>query len=228
MQRKIQFSEGEFYHVYNRGVEKREIFSDNNDRERFLRLLYIANSTESFVFRDIEDKKLHEIDRKKPLIAIGAYCLMPNHFHALVKEIEPGGTSKFMAKTATGYSMYYNKKNNRVGALFQGTFQAQHITRDEHLRYLYAYIHLNPIKASDPRWKEGSVQDTIRAQQFLHMYRYSSYLDYCGVDREEKAILSQEEFPEYFTQPHSFEELMHDFLEYRLLNQENKDKNDNT
>src|SRR3989344_8417316 len=114
MERKIIFSEGEFYHLYNRGVEKRPIFSDRNDRERFLRLLFIANSTEPFDFREIADKKYSEIDRGELLVAIGAYCLMPNHFHLLIREIVPAGISLFMGKLATGYSMYFNKRHGRV------------------------------------------------------------------------------------------------------------------
>ena len=214
MERKIIFSEGEFYHLYNRGVEKRTIFSDNNDRERFLRLLFIANSTEPFVFRDIEDKKFGDIDRGSPIVAIGAYSLMPNHFHILVKEIKKGGISAFMEKLTTGYSMYFNKRNDRVGPLFQGTFKAQHITRDEHLKYLYAYIHLNPVKLIDSRWKENGIRDRTRAKHHLQEYRHSSYLDYCGVDREEGLILAPDEFPRYFSKSYSFNNLINDWLNY--------------
>ena len=214
MERKIVFSEGEFYHLYNRGVEKRTIFSDNNDRERFLKLLFIANSTEPFVFRDVDNKKLSEIDREELLTAIGAYCLMPNHFHILVKEVKKGGVSAFMEKLTTGYSMYFNKRNDRVGPLFQGTFKAQHIVRDEHLKYLYAYIHLNPVKLIDSRWKESGIRDRTHAKHYLQEYRYSSYLDYCGAKREEELILAPDEFPRYFSKSYSFNNLINDWLSY--------------
>ena len=214
MGRKIVFSEGEFYHVYNRGVEKRPIFSDRNDRERFLRLLFIANSTEPFDFREIADKKYSEIDRGELLVAIGAYCLMPNHFHLLIREIVPAGISLFMGKLATGYSMYFNKRHGRVGPLFQGRFKAQHVEKDTHLKYLFAYIHLNPVKIIDPHWKESGIRDKARAKQYLNEYRYSSYPDYNGAEREEKDILTTKEFPAYFVKKHDFADFIHDWMQY--------------
>src|ERR1700683_1654947 len=109
MQRKIVLSQGEYYHVYNRGVEKRNIFRDEHDRRRFLKLLHVANGERPFVFRDIEHKQPEDIDRGKSLTAIGAYVLMPNHFHLLLKEIGDGRISSFMEKLLTGYSSYFNK-----------------------------------------------------------------------------------------------------------------------
>lgn len=214
MERNIVFSEGEFYHLYNRGVEKRETFSDINDRERFLRLLFLANSTEPFNFRDVEEKKLADIDRGNLLVAIGAYCLMPNHFHILVKEITPGGISIFMKKLNTGYSMYFNKRNERVGPLFQGRFKAQHVRRDEHLKYLFAYIHLNPIKLIEPDWKENKIKNREHAEEYLNAYRHSSYADYKHIQREEERILTMKEFPEYFIDTSDFTQFVSDWLNY--------------
>ena len=108
MERRITFAEGEYYHVYNRGVERREIFSTPADHWRFQRLLFLSNGTAPYIFREIQKKKFSDIERQKPLVAIGAYCLMPNHFHILVKEITDNGISMFMEKLATGYSMYFN------------------------------------------------------------------------------------------------------------------------
>ncbi|MBI4089030.1 transposase [Candidatus Kaiserbacteria bacterium] len=220
MQRKITLTESEFYHIYNRGVEKREIFSDINDRERFLRLLFIANSTEPFNFRDIKNKKLSGINRGASLVAIGSYCLMPNHFHLLVKEVVSGGTSAFMEKLSTGYSMYFNKKHARVGPLFQGRFKAQHVDNDQYLKYLFAYIHLNPIKLIDSRWKENRVKDRKRAERYLSNYRYSSYSDYSGSEREERAILTTQEFPVYFEDTHGFNDFLNEWLDYKESEEE--------
>jgi putative transposase len=139
---------------------------------------------------------------------------MPNHFHILVKEIKEGGVTKFMGKLTTGYSMYFNKTHKRVGPLFQGRFKAEHVDRDEYLKYLYAYIHLNPVKLIDPKWKENGIADKAGAKAYLDGYRYSSYPDYAGVSREEKAILSPREFPEYFEKPHDMEEFISDWLSY--------------
>jgi putative transposase len=212
MQRKIEFSDGEYYHVYNRGVEKRETFIDQRDYERFLRLLFLSNGTKSYVYRSVQGVPLNEIDRGEQLTAIGAYVLMPNHFHLLLKETSGGGISKFMEKLTTGYSMYFNKKNKRVGPLFQGPFKAQHVDRDEYLKYLLAYIHLNPVKLIDSGWKENGIKDRSAAKKYLAGYRYSSYPDYLGEKREEVAILARKEFPEYFTNERGFEDFIDDWL----------------
>ena len=214
MQRTIEFSEGEYYHIYNRGVDKRDIFQSDRDGERFLKLLFVSNGTKPFIYREIEKMKLHEIDRGEPLVAIGAYCLMPNHFHLLVKETSTGGISKFMEKLGTGYSMYFNKKNSRTGFLFQGNFKAEHVDNDEYLKYLLAYIHLNPVKLIEPEWKETGIRDKQRAQKYLGQYRYSSYGDYLGEATDESLILSKTEFPEYFTATRDFSDYISDWLDY--------------
>lgn len=214
MQRNIEFAEGEYYHIYNRGVDKRNIFTEKKDYERFLRLLFVSNGTKPFVFRDIQRKPLSAIVRENQLVAIGAYCLMPNHFHILIKEISENGASQFMEKLATGYSMYFNKKYQRSGTLFQGPFKAEHVDYDEYLKYLFAYIHLNPVKLIDQHWKENGIRNSKKAKQYLDGYHSSSYLDYIKNEREEQLILTKEEFPEYFTQPHEFKDFVNDWLEF--------------
>lgn len=226
MERQCIFSVGEFYHVYNRGVEKRDIFIDKKDWARFHRLLYLANSSQSFEFREIESQAVETIERGNPLVAIGAYVLMPNHFHILVKEITQSGLSTFMRKLATGYSMYFNKKHERVGPLFQGRFKAEHVSQDEHLKYLYAYIHLNPVKLIEPKWQDIGIKNKDRVLKFIEQYHYSSYEDYGNANylprtvlRQESKILTKEEFPEYFSGTHDFETYIHDWLilkEYKI------------
>src|SRR3989338_8181275 len=133
MERKIEFSIGEYYHLYNRGVEKREIFRGIRDYERFHKLLFVSNSKNPIIFRDIEKMSFGNIERGESLVAVGAYCLMPNHFHILVKEITQGGLTSFMGKLATAYSMYFNKVHERIGPLFQSRFKAEHVDREESL-----------------------------------------------------------------------------------------------
>ena len=215
LERKIEFSIGEFYHLYNRGVEKREVFLEARDYERFMKLLYLSNGTKPFVFRDIQNKIIDSIERGDPLVAIGAYCLMPNHFHILVREITEGGISMFMEKLTTGYSKYFNTKHRRVGALFQGRFKAEHADNDEYLKYLFAYIHLNPIKLIDPLWKESGIRNTKKAKSYLENYHYSSYRDYIEKDHPEARILSKEEFPKYFKTMDEFKDFTNDWLEYQ-------------
>src|SRR3990167_906977 len=198
MNRRIILSEGEYYHIYNRGVEKRTIFIDNDDRKRFQTLLYICNGTEPIVYRLIQGETLYKKNVGKKIVAIGAYTLMPNHFHLLIKEISEGGITEFMRKFTTAYTMYFNQKYERVGPLFQGAFRAEHVTQDEHLKYLFAYIHLNIVKLIEPKWREKGIRNAKKARKYLESYQFSSYLDYCDRRRSEAVILSKHEFPVYF------------------------------
>jgi len=214
MERKIVFSEGEYYHIYNRGVDKRYIFDSDEDRERFVKLLFLANADKPIVYRDIKDLPLEKIDRGNTKVAIGAYVLMPNHFHLLLRMNSDGGISSFMEKFITGYSTYFNKRYDRVGPLFQGRFKAEHVDNDEYLKYLFAYIHLNPVKLIDSKWREEGIRDRLGAEKYLDGYRWSSYLDYVGREREEGLILTKEEFPEYFLGAMEFKDYVRDWLEY--------------
>lgn len=218
MQRKIEFSIGEYYHIYNRGVEKRNVYLDVADHERMIKLLYVANGTKSFVYREIQNKSFADIERGNSIIAIGAYCMMPNHFHILAKETTEGGISLFMEKLTTAYTMYFNKKNKRTGSLFQGTFKAEHIDRDEYLKYLYAYIHLNPVKLVEPEWREKGIRNLTKSKKYLENYRYSSYEDYAMGTREESAILSPDEFPGYFKKENDFGDFVDEWMKYKEEN----------
>ncbi len=198
MRRLREIGFGEFYHVYNRGVDKRVIFLDEADRQHFLRLLFISNGTRVFVSREVAKLSLGEFDRGEPITSIGAYCLMDNHFHLLLKETTVGGISAFMKKLCSAYSMYFNKKYGRTGHLFQGRFQERHADTDEYLQYLYSYIHLNPVKMIDPEWKEKGISNPKEAKEFLQQYKYSSLPDYQGAKRVETQVLTKQVFPEYF------------------------------
>lgn len=201
MKRTFAFAPAEYYHVYNRGVDRRTIFLDESDHRRFQLLLYTGNSTTPVHLSNYDDWKaldLSEIERGERLVDIGAYCLMPNHFHLLLREREEGGITQFMKKLTTGYSMYFNKKKHRTGALFEGRFKAEHTFDDVYLKYLYAYIHLNPVALIEPRWKKEGIKDLARAKAHLENYRFSSYPDLLGRSRAESAILNAEEFPDYF------------------------------
>jgi putative transposase len=158
---------------------------------------------------------LDKVDVGKKKVAIIAYVLMPNHFHILIKEIIQGGASDFMEKLLTGYAMYFNKKYERVGPLFQGTFKAEHVDRDEYLKYLFAYIHLNPIKLIELKWKEHGIRDKKGAEQYLKKYRFSSYIDYIGAEREENLILTKKDAPDYFSDVYEFRDFVRDWLDYK-------------
>lgn len=209
--RKTSFISGEYYHIYNRGNDKRVIFHDLGDYRRFLKLLYLANSDKSFTVRDVGQQPF-DIDRGKPIVSIGAYCLMPNHFHLLIFQPNEGNVSKFMQKLTTGYSMYYNIKYGRTGSLFEGKFKSEHAKDDSHLKYLFSYIHLNPIKLIDRKWREAGIRNKKQALSFLVNYYYSSYRDYKMIDRPNKTILNKKDFPEYFPNVSSFDSEILDWI----------------
>lgn len=217
MPRNYTFAIGEYYHLYNRGNDRRIIFKDNHDHNRFLALLYLCNGNKSVDMNHYFERGLkfpesfHE-QVGDPLIAIGAYALMPNHFHLLVKQIVDGGISGFMKKLGTAYSMYFNKRHSRRGSLYEGSYKSVHADYDTHLKYLFSYIHLNPVKIIDPLWKENGITDRRVAEQFLNNYCYSSYLDYIGRNRNESVILTRREFPDYFETITDFKSNLHEWL----------------
>lgn len=145
--RNVTFITDEHYHVFNRGNSKQVIFKNHSDYQRFINLLHLANTTENINVRNIErdHEDIFSIILESPLVKIHAACLLPNHYHILVTPIVDGGLSKFMLKLGTGYSMYFNKKYDRTGSLFEGSYKAKHTDSDEYLKYLFSYIHLNPV-----------------------------------------------------------------------------------
>jgi len=198
MERKIKFVQGEFYHLYNRGVDKRIIFSNDYEYQRFILLLKVLNTGKNLKIRDLlRENSFNELSKTKnddPLVAIGAYCLMPNHFHLLITPLTKDGISKFMLKIQTSYSMYFNIKNKRSGALFQGVFKSKYLNTDEYLRYIYSYIHLNPAKLKNKNWKENRLKETKSLKNFVFNYKYSSMGEYLNNDF---VIINPFSFPDY-------------------------------
>ena len=150
---------------------------------------------------------------------------MPNHFHLYLISPRPGlGEEKeeseqlislFIRKLCVGYSGYFNKKYDRTGSLFEGKFKAVHIIDDIQAKYLFSYIHLNPIKLIDPTWKEEGIKDVNKALSFLNEYKWSSYLDYIGVKRKENIILNREHFPDYFSGGSNFNKEILEWLKFK-------------
>lgn len=219
--RSIVFSTGEFYHVYNRGVEKRIIFLDTYDYQRFSELLYLSNSAESVDLRAIKRNNdvVYEWERPELLVSIGAYCLMPNHFHILITPLQENGISKFMNKLCTSYSMYFNSKYKRTGGLYEGKFKAKWANTDEYLKYLFAYIHLNPVKLRQPDWKEKGINDFNPVYDFVSKFKYSSLTDYQNHPRPESAILDTTSFPEYFSSVNERRSELLEWLNFDLTQQ---------
>lgn len=219
-QRKIKLIPQEYYHIYNRGNSKQDIFLDENDSRHFCELLYLCNQSKPVDIRDLKRNlnirsTIFDIDRDNTVVAIGAYCLMSNHFHILISPITETGATIFMKKLSTAYSMYFNKKYNRTGSLFEGRFKSEHVNEDRYLKYLFSYIHLNPIKLINSKWKEVGISDINKALEFLSSYTYSSYSDYKDPERVESKILDIEVFPKYFPNKTTFIKEILSWINYK-------------
>lgn len=179
------FANEHIYHIYNRGVEKRDIFSNKNDYFRFILNLHEFNSSSpalNFGYQikhtPIEVRLQYTIAR--PLVEILTFCLMPNHYHLMIRQISEHGITEFMRKVGVGYTNYFNLRNQRVGPLFQGKFKAVLIENEEHFFHLPHYIHLNPLGLFSSAKKSSTENYTNTAMEFLHTYRWSSFQDYTG------------------------------------------------
>jgi putative transposase len=211
--RGVTLTEGEFYHVYNRGVDKRKIFTSPVEYRRFLRYLYVLNDAKrvrlTYTFHT------PQIDEAKPrqcLVAIGAFCLMPNHFHLYATPLVESGLSKFMHRLQTAYTMYFNQRHERTGALLQGTFKANHVEREEYAKYLFSYIHLNPAKIVDPNWKEFDTRDFNKVREYIRDYPYSSLGEYM---KKRYLITNPSAFPNYFSRSGDLDTHIDEWLTYR-------------
>ncbi|MFA6251374.1 MAG: transposase [Candidatus Paceibacterota bacterium] len=230
--RKVPLVDGEYYHIYNRGNSKQKIFLDKEDYQYFINCIYCFNTYKKFKFReDIIKKKINAFDfeRDERVVSIGAWVLMPNHFHIYITpshqsdwwlEIGKGKNriSEFMRKLLTAYTLYFNKKYKRTGGLFESKFKSTHIGNNIQAKYLFSYIHLNPLKLIQKNWKEDGIKDRKKAFDFLDKYLWSSYLDYAGTKRRENKILTSEDFPRYFSNSKDFNKEILEWLEYKNKN----------
>ena len=174
------FATDEIYHIYNRGVEKRKVFLETADYFRIVQDLYELNDKNATPNSQYNPKRNPQKYKKgalrEPLVEILAFVLMPNHYHLALRQIQDNGVVKFMQKLGTGYTNYFNKKYERVGPLFQGSFKATHIATEDYLRNLLGYIHTNPtVLTENYRSRTSIIMD------FLEKYQWSSFRDYIGI-----------------------------------------------
>jgi len=209
--RNIEISIDECYHVYNRGAHKRIIFHDVADYVRFLFLILFLQSP--FVFGQISrlvhrfvkhlvKHRVFDIDAddisqivQERYVGLLSFCLMPNHFHLILREVQEGGISRYMQRVLNGYTKYYNAKYEVSGHLFQGPYKAVHIESNEQLLYLSAYIHRNPREL--PQWKNKE-----------NAYEWSSYKDYIYENRWGE-LLSTSLILEQFKTKGEYKEFVH-------------------
>lgn len=172
--RKIVFSNNELYHIFNRGLDRRPIFTDKRELNRALELIKFYQYSNipirysRFILLPSEKQQeiLNQIRSGNKLISIISFCLMPNHFHILVKQLEDGGITKFVSNFTNGYTKYFNLKHSRSGPLLGGTFKAVYVETNEQLLHLSRYIHINPV-----------VSSVINIRD-LNNYRWSSYQEF--------------------------------------------------
>ncbi len=204
--RTVIFSNNEYYHLYNRGVDKRKIFLRDNHFNRFIKSVYLLLNTGSATQRLTQNQSL----ALKSKIKILCYCLMPNHYHFLVKQIKTGGITEFMHNLNTSYTKFFNMNNRRTGRLFEFTFKAKHIESDEKQLHVSRYIHLNPGLA-------GLTKD-------IFSYPWSSLPNYINNFKDD--FVSKEEILNYFPTEGAVEKyrkFVEDQIAYGRLLKEAKD-----
>ena len=178
----------------------------------------MANSTKGFHFVDLPIDSLKDLythDRGESVVAVGAYCLMPNHFHLLLREITEGGITAFMQRLGTAYTMYFNKKYERTGGLFTKPFRSKHVADDRYLQHLHSYIHCNSAEIFDRGWKHGKARNLVLLERKMREYTYSSLPDSLKIDRIQGAILDHREISVFQTR--SFRALLAEADEYYKL-----------
>ncbi|XKT74704.1 MAG: transposase [Patescibacteria group bacterium UBA2163] len=174
---------GEYYHIYNRGAFKQTLFKEHKDYARFLFYMLYAQSpipfshitrlTESFSTSDgftVSPEETNDVIVNRS-VELTSFCIMPNHYHLIVKEVVEGGIARYMQRVGNGYTKYFNTKYEASGRIFQNAFQAKHIADNNYLLYLSAYIHRNPRELKT--WKDkifdypwSSLQDITEANRW--------------------------------------------------------------
>jgi len=177
--RKEPFTTGDFIHVFNRGNRKMLIVHNDSDKWRFLKVLRFLNDKYSppNIFREIEisvnNGKSRQFERPKnwpssqPLVKILSFCLMPNHYHLLLKEVIDGGISKFMHRLSTSFTNYSNIKYDEVGSLFQGNYRAKLIKEERYLQYVDVYIQVFNFFELYPGGLEKATKEFDKAFDFI-------------------------------------------------------------
>lgn len=197
----------EYYHIYNRGVAKQPTYFSLKDYERFLLCLSYYRFREApfrlskllQIEKQEREQLLSKLEISEKTVEIIAFCLMPNHFHLLLKQISDGGISGFMKKVSDSYTKYINIRHERVGPLFQGMFKAVHILTDEQLLHLSRYIHLNPL-----------VSFVVREENFLS-YPWSSLKYYLDGN---STLINTDPVFEHFPNPKKYLQFVMDQADY--------------
>lgn len=215
------------FHIVVRGVDKRKILLDEQDRFRFIHDLFelnnqevVSNNTISFKRKTLQDQyktfrksnvNPKERQPRKLLVKILCFILMPNHYHLLINENIERGMSRFMQKLNSGYAQYFNKKYEREGTLFQGRYKKVPIISEAHFIHLPFYIHFNCLDLKYPEWRERKLKNHKGVIKYLDSYRWSSHLDYCGI-KNFPSVTQREFLNEFFGGPKEYRKAIGDWL----------------
>lgn len=219
---------GNIYHVMSRGVDLRTIFLDDKDRFRFIHDLFEFNdskptsNTNYRLSRNSQSTPSIVIARRYSdrdlLVEILAFCLMPNHYHLLIKPYTDDGLFKFMKKLNMGYARYFNEKYIRKGTLFEGRYKAIIVEDEAHFIHLPYYIHCNALDLAMPEWRKGEIRDLKKAMEFLETYRWSSFPDYIGKENF-PSVIHQKFLLDFFGGHAAYRQGMFDWLKSFDLDQ---------
>lgn len=206
--RNTVLANGYIYHVYNRGVERRQIFMNTWGYERFIEIMRyyqyknppIRYSKYLQQSQEVRKNIFSELTLRNKIIEILAYCLMPNHFHFLIRQNSDKGITQFLANISNSYSKYFNTKYTRVGPLLQGTFKAVLIETDEQLLHISRYIHLNPVAS------------LLVPNEKLDDYPWSSFPEYLG--KTSFSLTTKELILSHFPSLGKYREFVHDNISY--------------
>jgi len=195
--RKEQFANGEIYHIILRALDNNLIFKDTDDYFRGIFSIYEFNNANPVsiwlrrkqrrkekILETLQGPSLQQSsDRRDVLVEVMAFCFMPNHIHLLAKQVKDNGIRKFMSKVGTGYAVYFNKKYQRQGHVFQNRFKSVHVENDNQFMVTASYIFTNPIALIEPGWKELGIRNHSLNEvvKFLENYKWSSYQDSIGI-----------------------------------------------
>lgn len=216
----------EFYHTYNRGVEKRKIFLEGTDYVRGVHDLYEFNDAKAVInlkqrFNGSPTPIILEKPREK-LVDLIVWCLMPNHYHLFSQPIVENGISKFHQKFGGGFTNFFNVKYKRSGVLFQGKYKKVQVTDDTQALQLICYIHSNPLDIWKPNWKEKGFTDLEiqNALKFLvKEYRWSSHLDWWGI-KNFPSLIETDSIHRFFEHPKEYQDFFTNWLRHYSKNVE--------
>jgi putative transposase len=195
--RKTKFDNGQLYHIFNRGVDKREIFSDQNDWRRFFQSMCEFNVLDPIgsiyekTLGGRASKNRKKLKKEKKLVNFICYCLNPNHYHFVLEQVVDRGIEKFIHRLATGYTRYFNNRHKRSGVLFQGKFKAVHIKTNEYLLHLSAYVNLN-YKVHN---LEGSASKRVMSSWYEYIGKNKN--SFCEKDIIFGQLRNKNEYREY-------------------------------